>query len=110
MGRSQSDSSGLATRAVRKIVSSIGADGPRRETRRPEAVVRRPDARKFVLDLTRQLAEEFDSISIPLVTSAVKSAVNAVTLFGDDVVASIDTVERIAREDLAAIRESATAA
>ena len=73
-------------------------------------MVRRPDPSKLVLDLTRQLAEEFDSVSIPLVTGAVKSAVSAVSLFGDDVTTSIDTVERIAREDLTAIRESATAA
>ena len=73
-------------------------------------MVRRPDPRKLVLDLTRQLAEEFDSLSIPLVTTAVNAAVNAVTLFGDDIVESMDTVERIAREDLTAIKESATAA
>lgn len=73
-------------------------------------MVRRPDPRKLVLDLTRRLAEEFDSVSIPLVTSAVKAAVNAVTLFGDEIAASIDTIERIAREDLTAIQESATAA
>ena len=73
-------------------------------------MVRRPDPQKLLLDLTRQLAEEFDSISIPLVTTAVNSAASAVTLFGDDIAESIDTVERIAREDLTAIKESATAA
>jgi len=73
-------------------------------------VVRRPDPRKLTLDLTRQLAEEFDSVSIPLVTAAVKSAVSAVTLFGDDIAASMETIERIAREGLTAIRDSASAA
>lgn len=73
-------------------------------------MVRRPDPSKLVLDLTRQLAEEFDSIAIPLVTTAVNAAVGAVTLFGDEVSDSLDTVERIAREDLTAIRESATTA
>ena len=72
-------------------------------------MVRRPDPSKLVQDLTRQLAEEFDSVPIPLVTTAVNAAVNAVTLFGDTVADSIDTVERIAREDLTAVQESATA-
>jgi hypothetical protein len=73
-------------------------------------VVRRPDPSKLVQHLARQLAEEFDSVPIPLVTTAVNSAVNAVTLFGDDVADSLDTIERIAREDLTAVRESATTA
>jgi hypothetical protein len=73
-------------------------------------VVRRPDPKKLILDLTRRLAEEFDSVAIPLVTTAVNSAVSAVTLFGDDIAESMDTVERIAREDLLAIKDSATTA
>jgi hypothetical protein len=73
-------------------------------------VVRRPDPSKLVQHLARQLAEEFDSVPIPLVTTAVNSAVSAVTLFGDDVADSLDTIERIAREDLTAVRESATTA
>ena len=73
-------------------------------------MVRRPDPNKLILDLTRTLAEEFDSLSIPLVTTAVNSAVSAVTLFGDDIAESMDTVERLAREDLTAVRDSATAA
>lgn len=73
-------------------------------------MVRRPDPQKLLLDLTRQLAEEFDSVPIPLVTTAVNSAASAVTLFGDDVGESLDTVERIAREDLAAVRDTAITA
>lgn len=73
-------------------------------------MVRRPDPNKLVLDLTRQLAEEFDSVPIPLVTSAVKAAANAIALFGEDIAASMETIERIAREDLVAVREAAPAA
>ena len=73
-------------------------------------MVRRPDPNKLILDLTRSLAEEFDSLSIPLVTTAVNSAVSAVALFGDEIAESMDTVERLAREDLTAVRDSATAA
>ncbi len=73
-------------------------------------MVRRPDPSKLVLDLTRQLAEEYDQIAIPLVTTAVNSAVGAVTLFGDEIADSLDTIERLAREDLIAIQESATTA
>jgi hypothetical protein len=60
-----------------------------------------------VLELTRRLAEEFATVQIPMVTSSVKSAVAAVRLFGDDAITSLDTVEQIAREDLAALRETA---
>jgi hypothetical protein len=56
-----------------------------------------------VLDLTRRLAEEFDSVPIPMVTSAVRNAVQAAELFGGDVTASLDTIERLAREDLTAL-------
>jgi hypothetical protein len=60
-----------------------------------------------VLELTRRLAEEFDTVPLPMVTSSVKSAVAAVRLFGDDVVASIDTIEQLAREDLLALQATA---
>lgn len=70
--------------------------------------VRRPHSRALLLNLTRRLAEDYDALSIPTVTTAVQSAVAAVTLFGDDVASSIDTIERIAREDLTAIRAAAT--
>ena len=71
------------------------------------SAVRRPKAIDAVLDLTRRLAEEFDAIPVPMVTDTVKSAVAAVRLFGDDVVESLPTVERLAREDLAALRDAA---
>jgi hypothetical protein len=57
----------------------------------------------LVLDLARRLAEEFDSVPLPMVSRSVKSATEAATLFGEDVSASIDTIERIAREDLGGI-------
>jgi hypothetical protein len=70
-------------------------------------VVRRPNPLTLVLDLTRRLAEEFDIVPIPMVTRAVRSATEATRLFGDDISDSLDTIERIAREDLIAIREAA---
>ena len=71
------------------------------------SAVRRPNSRTLLLDLTRRLAEEFQSLPIPTVTAAVQSAVNATELFGDNVVESIDTIERIAREDLLAVSAAA---
>ena len=71
------------------------------------SAVRRPNSRSLLLDLTRRLAEEFESLPIPTVTTAVQSAVNATDLFGDNVVESIDTIERIAREDLLAVSAAA---
>jgi len=73
----------------------------------PLTVVRRPNPLALVLDLTRQLAEEFDSVPIPMVTRTVRSATEAAQLFGEDIAASLDTIERISREDLAALRDAA---
>jgi len=71
------------------------------------SVGHRPNPLALVLDLTRRLAEEFDSVPIPMVSRTVKAAAEATSLFGEDVAASLDTIERIAREDLVAIREAA---
>ena len=71
------------------------------------SAVRRPNPLTLVLDLTRRLAEEFDSVPIPMVTRAVRSAAGASQLFGEDLAASLETIERIAREDLVAVRETA---
>jgi len=71
------------------------------------SAVRRPNPLTLVLDLTRRLAEEFDSVPIPMVTRAVRSAAEASQLFGEDLAASLETIERIAREDLVAVRETA---
>ena len=70
-------------------------------------VVRRTNPLALVLDLTRRLAEEFDTVPIPMVTRAVRSATEATQLFGEDVAESIDTIEQLAREDLVALRETA---
>ena len=70
-------------------------------------VVRRPNPLALVLDLTRRLAEEFETVPIPMVTRTVRSATEATQLFGEDISASLDTIERIAREDLVAIRDAA---
>jgi hypothetical protein len=69
--------------------------------------VRRPNSRALLIDLSRRLAEEFDVLPIPTVTAAVQAAAAATELFGDDVASSIDTIERIAREDLVAVHEAA---
>jgi hypothetical protein len=69
--------------------------------------VRRPNSRALLLDLTRRLAEEFDTLPIPAVTTAVQAAVTATQLFGDDIASSLDTIERIAREDLSAVSMAA---
>ena len=69
--------------------------------------VHRPNPQALLLDLTRRLAEEFDMVPIPTVTSAVQAAASATELFGDDVASSLETIEKIAREDLVAVRAAA---
>lgn len=69
--------------------------------------VRRPNSRTQLLELTRRLAEEFATVPIPTVTTAVQSAVSATELFGDDIAESMETIERIAREDLVAVSAAA---
>ena len=71
------------------------------------SVVRRPNPQALLLELTRRLAEEFATLPIPTVTTAVQSAVNATELFGDNVVESMETIEQIAREDLVAVSAAA---
>lgn len=44
---------------------------------------------------------------LPMVTRTVRSATEATRLFGEDISESLDTIERIAREDLVAIRDAA---
>jgi hypothetical protein len=67
----------------------------------------RPKKLEPVLDLARRLAEEFDSVPLPMVSRAVKSAAQATALFGDKAADSLATIERIAREDLIALRDTA---
>jgi hypothetical protein len=67
----------------------------------------RRSATALVLDLAHRLAEEFDSVPLPAVSRAVKSAAAATELFGEDILAALPTIERIAREDLAALRDAA---
>lgn len=67
----------------------------------------RPNPLSQLLDLTRRLAEEFHAVPIPMVTRVVKSAAEAAQLFGDDIASSLETIERIAREDLTAIQDVA---
>ena len=67
----------------------------------------RPASIEPVLSLARNLAEEFDTVPLPMVSRAVKSAVQATVLFGDRISESLQTIERIAREDLTALRDTA---
>jgi len=67
----------------------------------------RSDSVALVIDLARRLAEEFDAVPLPMVGRAVRSATEAATLFGEDVSTSLDTIERIAREDLIALHDAA---
>jgi hypothetical protein len=64
----------------------------------------RPNAPALVLDLARRLAEEFDTVPLPMVSRAVSAAAEAARLFGEDVAEALATIEQIAREDLVALR------
>ena len=72
-----------------------------------------PTARRngvdLVLELASRLAEEFDSVPLSMVSRTVRRAAEAASLFGEDVAAVLATVERIAREDLMALRDAAGA-
>jgi hypothetical protein len=68
----------------------------------------RPNALTLLLELARRLAEEFDTVPLPMVSRAVKSASEAAHLFGEDVAVALPTIERIAREDLVALRDAAS--
>ena len=67
----------------------------------------RPNALTVMVDLAKRLAEEFETVPLAQVSRAVKSAGEAARLFGEDVVAALPTIERIAREDLTALAEAA---
>lgn len=67
----------------------------------------RSNAVSAVLELASRLAEEYDTVPLPMVSRAVKAAAEAARLFGEDVADALPTIERIAREDLQALRESA---
>lgn len=68
--------------------------------------VRRPNPLALVLELTRELAEEFDTVPLPMVTRAVRSAAAAAQLFGEPIAEALTTIERIARADLCSLREA----
>jgi hypothetical protein len=70
----------------------------------------RPNARAVLLDLAKRLAEDYDTVPLAQVSRSVKAAAEAALLFGEDVAASLPTIERIAREDLAVLAEAASAA
>jgi hypothetical protein len=66
----------------------------------------RPNARSLVVDLAHRLAEEFDTVPLPMVGRAVRSATSAAALFGEDLALALPTIERLAREDLNALAEA----
>lgn len=70
----------------------------------------RPNGVDLVLDLARRLAEEFDAVPLPMVSRTVRRATDAARLFGEDVATVLPTIERIAREDLVALRDAAATA
>jgi hypothetical protein len=70
-------------------------------------IAARPSSPTLVLDLARRLAEEFDSVPLPMVSRAVKAATEAARLFGEDVASALATIEQLAREDLVALRDAA---
>lgn len=78
--------------------------------------LRRATPSRLVLDLTQQLAEDYDSIPLPTVTRIVRDAVATTTgpagrsdAKAEGVPAVIATIEHLAREDLDRLRaESAT--
>ena len=69
-------------------------------------ITARPSSPALVFDLARRLAEEFDSVPLPMVSRAVKAAAEAAKLFGEDVASALATIEQIAREDLVALRDA----
>lgn len=69
-------------------------------------ITARPSSPALVLDLARRLAEEFDSVPLPMVSRAVNAAAEAAKLFGEDAASALATIEQIAREDLVALRDA----
>jgi hypothetical protein len=73
--------------------------------------LRRPTPRSLVLDLTKQLAEDYDSIPLPTVTRVVRDAVATTTgpdgqwdVKPEGIPAVITVIEHLAREDLEQLR------
>jgi hypothetical protein len=64
----------------------------------------------LVLDLAGRLAEEFDRVPLPMVSRTVRRAVEAAQLFDERLETLLPTIERIAREDLAALHDAEAAA
>ena len=72
-------------------------------------VARRPKPLTLVLDLTRNLAEEFDTVPIPTVTKVVREAVAATAPAADDIPGALGHIERIVRERLTVLAAGANA-
>ena len=66
----------------------------------------RPNALALMLDLAKQLAEEFDTVPLAQVSRAVKAGADAARLFGEDITAALPTIELLAREDLSVLAEA----
>jgi hypothetical protein len=63
----------------------------------------RPEGLAPVLAIARNLAEEFDTVPLPMVSRAVRTAVEAAELFGESLPGALPTIERLAREDLTVV-------
>ena len=63
-------------------------------------VLRRPSPAARLLDLTRLLAEDYDSVPLPIVTRAVQEAASLVRPSKKADGSSVALVERLAREEL----------
>jgi hypothetical protein len=79
--------------------------------------LRRATPGGLVLELTRQLAEQYDTIPLPRVAGAVRAAVARTTgpggtlpLKAEGLPAVIDVIEALAREDLGQLRDTVTPA
>lgn len=63
-------------------------------------LLRRPSAASRILDLTRELAEEYDSVPLPAVSETVRRAAGVIDLSDRDAAVSVAVVERRARHEL----------
>lgn len=63
-------------------------------------LLRRPSAQSRILDLTRQLAEEYDRVPLPTVSEAVRRAADGIDLSDHAATISVALVEMGARREL----------
>jgi hypothetical protein len=69
--------------------------------------IRRASARSRILDLTRRLAEEYASVPLPAVGSAVSDAAELVDWAADGSAETLVLLERLARVELGNLTSTA---